>query len=294
MRPEVDHAYVEHLSRASQRKSFDPYRDIDWNVPFDDSRFYVPADMVSLYGTPLWERMSREERVRLSMHEAASVMAQGIWFENILNFKMTAYLYRTSPHDPNFYWMHREVADECRHQMMFGEFIRRSGAPWYKPRWWAFMLGNTTRFIAAKVSVFVGILAAEQTTDYLNRRVASDEECHPVMRQISRIHLIEEARHLGYARRWLEENFPRLPALTRMLARVEAPITTGIILSQLISPEVYRNVGLPPDAVRIARRNPARRRMRQAMCAELTGFFEQIGIVNKSTAPRWRAMGLLA
>jgi hypothetical protein len=293
MKTEVDHAYLSRLSDAAHRKSFDPWRDIDWSVPFDDAHFYLPPDLVSLYGTELWNSMTREQQVRLSMHEASSTLAQGLWFENILSFKLLAYLYRSNPQEPHFYWMLQEIADECRHSMMFGEFIRRSGTPWYQPDWWVTFTANFTRFVAPKVSVFLGVLAAEATTDYLNRRVMQDPECHPIMRQIARIHVIEEARHLGYARHWLEENYARMPLPMRVWIRMQAPIVTSTLLSQLVNARVYDECGLPPQAASMARRNPARRRFRRDACAELIGFLDRIGAVNWRVAPVWRALGMM-
>jgi hypothetical protein len=293
MKTEVDHAFVSHLSDAAHRKSFDPWRDIDWSVPFDDSYFYLPPDLVSLYGTELWSSMTREQQVRLSMHEASSTLAQGLWFENILGFKLLDYLYRANPHEPHFYWMLQEVADECRHSMMFGEFIRRSGTPWYQPEWWATYAANFTRFVAPKVSVFLGVLAAEATTDYLNRRVMLDPGCHPIMRKIARIHVIEEARHLGYARHWLEENYAELALPIRVWIRVQAPIVTMTLLSQLVNSRVYDEVGLPPNAASLARRNPAQHRFWQDSCAELIEFLDQIGAVNWRIAPVWRVLGMM-
>ena len=293
MKTEVDHAYVSHLSEAAHRKSFDPSRDIDWSVPFDDSHFYLPPELVSLYGTELWNTMTREQQVRLSLHEASSTFAQGIWFENVLSFKLLDYLYRANPQDPHFYWMLQETADECRHSMMFGEFIRRSGTPWYYPEWWATTVGNFSRFVAPKVSVFLGVLAAEATTDYLNRRVMQDPECHPIMRQISRIHVIEEARHLGYARHWLEESYAEMSLPMRLGFRVQAPIVTMTLLSQLVSSRVYEEVGLPANAASQARRNPAQHLFWQNACAELIEFLDQIGAVNWRIAPVWRLLGMM-
>lgn len=293
MKTEVDQTFVSHLSDSAQRKSFDPWCDIDWSVAFDDSRFYLPPDLVSLYGTELWNSMTREQQVRLSLHEASSTLAQGLWFENILGFKLLDYLYRANPQESHFYWMLQEVSDECRHSMMFGEFIRRSGTPWYKPEWWATYVANFTRFVAPKVSVFLAVLAAEATTDYLNRRVMQDPGCHPIMRQIARIHVIEEARHLGYARHWLEENYAEMPLPVRVTIRVQAPIVTMTLLSQLVSSRVYDKVGLPPEAASLARRNPARRRVWQDSCAELIVFLDQIGAVNWRVAPVWRALGMM-
>ena len=82
VREYVSGHYLQHLIDASHRKSLDPYKEIDWSVPFDYSHFYMPQDMVSLYGTPIWDEMTREQKVRLSMHEASSALATTIWFEN--------------------------------------------------------------------------------------------------------------------------------------------------------------------------------------------------------------------
>src|SRR5258708_38999855 len=84
MKTEVDHAFVSHLSDAAHRKSFDPWRDIDWSVPFDDTYFYLPPHLVSLYGTELWNSMTREQQVRLSMHEASSTLAKASGLKTFL------------------------------------------------------------------------------------------------------------------------------------------------------------------------------------------------------------------
>jgi len=290
----LDSDYLRHLSEAAQRKSFDPYRDIDWNQPFDLERFYLPQDMITLYGTDIWNGMSREERVKLSLHEACSTLAHGVWFENILSSCLLNYLYRTSPRDQHFYWMYQEVGDECRHSMMFAEVIRHADAPWYQPAWWAVIAGRMTKYVAPKVSVLLGTLAAEALTDHLNRRIVADPECHPVMRQLSKIHMIEEARHLGYARHWLKENYSRMPRHLRAWMKVEAPVTTAIIASQLVSPKVYKNLNLPPQANKVARNNPFWRQNVRAASAELVEFLREIEMIDSRSERAWRSLGLIA
>jgi hypothetical protein len=292
-REEISSQYLERIIEGAHRKSFDPYKTIDWSVPFDLERFYVPPDMVSLYGTPMWDQMTREQQVKLSMHEACSVLATGIWFENLLSFKMMDYLTNVSPHDPHFYWMQIEVADECRHSMMFGEIIKRSGTPWYKPRF-ANLFAFFTKYLTPKLSMILGTLAAEDVTDYLNRRIAQDPECHPAMRELSKIHIVEEARHLGYAREWLKENWPRTGKIARALAKRDALMSTSIIIWQLVHPDVYKNVGLPPEAVQIAKNNPHRAHLKREMAAEVVEFLSELEIIDEKAAPKWRAAGLMA
>jgi hypothetical protein len=279
---------VERLSDAAAEKSFDPIKDIDWEEPFDLERFYMPEHDVSLFGTRAYEALSREERVRLSLHEAASLMATGIWFENILKHKFLDYLYDSNPHDVNFRFMLHEAADECHHSMMFGEFIRRSGAPFYPVRWWAKWAGQLMKEVVPKASVFVGILAAEELMDYFNRSAMTNAEVHPTVRRISQIHVIEEARHVAYARNYLITEFPKLRGVARTRVLAGAPVITAVIVSQIVSAEVYKTLGLPGDAHRQVLDSPHRRRLLQAAGAKFMGFLEEIDLITPYTRPAWR------
>lgn len=290
---EINHQFVQHIIDASRRKSFDPYKQIDWSVPFDYSHFYMPQDMISLYGTSLWEQMTREQRVKLSMHEACSALATTIWFENQLCFKLLDYLIDASPLDPHFYWMQIEVADECRHSMMFGEAIKRCEVPWYKPRW-SSLITFFSKYLTSRVGMMLSTLAAEDVTGYLNSRTAQDPECHPVMRELSRIHIIEEARHRGYAHHYLKQNWPGVGKFARSMARHYGLLATRIIIGQLVHPDIYKNLGLPREAREIAKNNPHRARIRREMAAELVEFLTAVDIVDEKAMPNWRAAGLMA
>ena len=293
MGEEISRPYLQHIIDASHRKSFDPHKDVDWSVPFDDSYFYMPQDMVSLYGTPLWDQMTREQRVQLSMHEACSAFAGLIWFENQLSFKLMDYLIDESPLDLEFYWMQIEVADECRHSMMFGEAIKRCGVPWYKPRY-SSLIAFFTKYLTSRVGMMLSTLAAEDVTGYLHNRTEQDPECHPVMRELSRIHILEEARHRGYARQYLRLSWPGVGMFRRSMIRRYGLLSTVIIIRQLVHPDIYKNLGLPAEAREMARNNPHRARIRREMSAQLVEFLTETDIVNKTSALKWRAAGLMA
>ena len=279
---------VERLSEAAVNKSFDPMKDIDWDEPFDLERFYMPEHDISLYGTAIYEALSHQEKIRLSLHEAASAMATGIWFENILKHKFLDYLYAADPHDPNFRFMLHEVADECHHSMMFGEFIRHSGAPYYPVRWWANWGGQLMKEVMPKASVFIGILAAEELMDYFNRSAMTSTDVHPTVRRISQIHVIEEARHISYARSYLANDFPNLPLRTRARVMLGAPVITSVIVSQVISPDVYPTLGLADDSHKQALTSPHRAALMRSAGAKFMSFLQDVGILNAYTRPAWK------
>jgi hypothetical protein len=293
IREEISGQYLQHIIAASHRKSFDPYKEIDWSVPFDCSHFYMPQNMVSLYGTTLWDRMTREQRVKLSMHEACSALATTIWFENQLSFKLMDYLIDVSPLDPQFDWLQIEVADECRHSMMFAQAIKRCEVPWYKPRF-SSAITFFSKYLTSRVAMMISTLAAEDVIGYLNSRTAQDPECHPVMRELSKIHIIEEARHRGYAHQYLKQNWPHLGKFRRSMARRYGLLSTLTIIWQLVHPEIYNNLGLPPQAMKMAKNNPHRARLKREMAAGLVEFLTEIDIIDESVGPKWRAAGLMA
>ena len=54
------------------------------------------------------------------------------------------------------------------------------------------------------------ILAIEELLDVCNRATMRDETIHPLSRQIARIHVLEEARHVSFAKAYLAEAWPKL------------------------------------------------------------------------------------
>ncbi len=121
------------LVAASQRTTLDPFREIDWSVPIDDAAFFLPPQLLPLYGTTIWEAMTETDRMAYSRHETAALCGAGIWFENVLMQVVLRHLAELPVTDPAHRYLLVEVADECRHSMMFGEFIRRAGTPAYRP-----------------------------------------------------------------------------------------------------------------------------------------------------------------
>ena len=55
--------FSDRLLKGSVKKSYEPVVDIDWNAPLDPDKFYLPPRVVSLYGTPLWDSMTRAQRI---------------------------------------------------------------------------------------------------------------------------------------------------------------------------------------------------------------------------------------
>src|SRR3981081_2915458 len=90
--------FSERLLKGSVKKSYAPIVDIDWDAPLDPDKFFLPPKTVSLYGTPLWDSMTRAQQIELSRQELVNTLSAGIWFEKTPNQALTAPQQHAEPH----------------------------------------------------------------------------------------------------------------------------------------------------------------------------------------------------
>ncbi len=282
---------AEQLIAASSRLSLDPFRDIDWSVEVrDDGIFHLPPQKLPLFGTTAWESMTDEERHEYSRHECASLSAAGIWFENKLMQIVLRHLAEVPVSDPSHRYLLTEIADECRHSMMFGEYIRRAGTPTYGPS----TLSGLTDIHALPGGRAVGyllILAAEELLDVCNRATMKDPNVHQVSRQIAKLHVLEEARHVSFAKTFLQEVWPALPSEQRSEAAAFAPIAVGIIASLLVNKDVFIELNIA-NGDEIARTNPVHRDRVMNDLQHLVSFLSGLGVIDNTNRHLWVERGL--
>lgn len=293
--PSPKQAVAARLLRSSERLSFDPEHDVDWDTPLDPTLPAMPLHRVSLYGTPLWEQMTQQQRVQLSWHELASVSSVGLWFELCLMQALLRHAYDQDPHTPHAQYALTEVGDETRHSVMFARAaeLLAPGAR-YRPSPLVHRLGRLWKTTAAGPAMFASVLVAEETLDRLQRESLTQDGLLPLAVQVCRIHVTEEARHVSYARAAVLRQVPRLGPAGLAWHRVVTAITAGFVVHSLIDPRVYDAVGLDREqAVRQARANPHRVETRLWMAEKVLAFLTDQGLVSRATARLWRRQHLL-
>src|SRR5437763_12066734 len=174
--------HAERLLRASAEHSYDPLTEIDWDRPLAGDLFYVPPHRSTLWGTPLWDQLSHEQRVALTRYEVASLAGMGIWFEQILIQMLIRYTYDRDPRTRHIQYAWTEIADECRHMVMFGRFIDKLDCPPYTPNRLHHNLGRVFKAVSNPIECFAGALIAEEIPDTFQREAMADESLQPSVR----------------------------------------------------------------------------------------------------------------
>ncbi|WP_433292664.1 AurF N-oxygenase family protein [Pseudonocardia sp. CA-142604] len=287
-------ATAERLLRSSLDHSYEPGIDIDWDAPLVDGAWGIPPHRVSLYGTELWEGLSEEQRRTLSVHELCSIARIGIWFEMILMQMLLRYSYDRDPRRRHIQYALVEIADECRHSVMFAKMAERYGVPDYAPRRLTHELGRLFKTVATGPAMFAGTLFVEEILDQLQREAMRDDTVQPLTRMVNKIHVTEEARHVRYAREELMRIMPHANAPQRALARYLSARVAFVVARNLIHRDVYLSVGIDPrTGHEVALQNPHHQAMLRWSARKLVPFLREQGIIGGPTEALWRKAHLL-
>jgi hypothetical protein len=280
---------ADRLLRSTAARSYDPDLDIDWSAPLVAGKSFLLEHRCSLYGTPEWQRLSPEQRLELNKHELASVAGFGIWLECILLRLLAKVAYQGDPASRHVQYALAEMAEECRHSTMFARMIEWLGTPVYSPPPYVHRLGAMLPVLARGPAMWGAILLGEEVTDRIQREMVGDESVQPLVRMVNRIHILEEARHIGFARAELARTAAGLSRAERAYHRGLLARVAYIVGRSLVSPEVYRSVGLDPAAgQRAALANPHFQQTLSFGGEKIVAFLDEHGLIGGPGVVLWR------
>src|SRR5829696_268753 len=282
------------LLGSAAKKSYDPVVDIDWAAPLPDGLYGLSPEWSTLYGTPMWNSLSEEQRVTLTIHEYCSISGVGIFFECLLMQLVLKDIYGEDPAQPHVQWVLTEIADECRHSVMFARTAETFGAPSYQPPTSILRLGKAFVKRFDGPAAYAAILVAEEILDIFQRDLMKDERVQPLTRTTSRIHVVEEARHMRFAREEVARRTPELGRWQLRRHRTAVATVAAIVADNLVQPEIYASVGLDPRTAKAAARANEHyaAKLRDAS-GGLVAFLRGVGLIGGPSELLWKRARLV-
>lgn len=276
-------AFLRRLSRLSEGRPSDP-SSMQWPAAIDPDGWYFTPELISLYGTPVWEQLGERERKRLSVCEALNFFSMNVHGEKYLISEIARQLYSGDDAELSRYLLHF-VAEETRHMMYFSGFCLRYAGRVYADR--TLPLGDSgsgdaeiDRFLLfARINVF------EELVDHYNRTMACDERLEPVVREINRIHHVEELRHLAFGRRFLgeciAEHVGNWDERRREQLRQQLTAYLQYAWKQYYNPDAYADAGLaePFELWRTVPSSPAAASHRAIVNAERLHYLRKLDLL---------------
>ncbi|MET9213837.1 MULTISPECIES: AurF N-oxygenase family protein [unclassified Nocardia] len=299
----ADYARLLHeLADASVHRHFDPYRDVPWDasearvVP-DDPRWILPA-FDPIGGHPWYRAQSRERQIAIGMYRQANTARVGLQFEQLLIAGFMVYLVRLPNGSAEFRYGTHEVIEECNHTLMFQEAVNRTGvdAPGFGP---LFQLVSPLVALFPRISAsffFMCVLAGEEPIDHVQKQyLRGEDDYHPLVRGVMRIHVAEEARHISFAHEFLRRHVPRASAPARLLLSLVFPIALRVACELIVvPPRTFWNEFDIPDEVRreVFWGSPSARATLRGYFGDVRMLAEEIGLMNAVSRRLWRVLGI--
>ncbi|MEV0302369.1 AurF N-oxygenase family protein [Streptomyces prasinus] len=280
--PASEDGTARRLLDSSARLSYDPLTEVDWETPLDESFHGTSPEWSTLYGTEYWNELTDAQRKELTRQEAASVASTGIWFEMILQQMVLRDIYAKDPTDDTVQWALTEIADECRHSIMFARGAKKLRAPAYRPRRTAVELGRLFKTVAFGEAAYAAILVAEEVLDVMQRDWMRDERVVPFVRTINNIHVVEESRHMKFAREETRRHLARAGGVRRRIHSLVIAVASYVIVTSMVNRKVYAHAGLDEArALREAKANEHHKSMMRSSCSGLMDFLASAGLLTK-------------
>ena len=236
--------FLARLSAISEAQFIDPST-VAWPAQVDPDAWYFTPELVSLYGTDVWDSLDVRQQKRLSLTEAVNFFSLNIHGEKYLISEISRRLYTRDDSELSRYLVHF-VDEEARHMMYFSGFCRRYAGGIYPDRTLhSEDSGDAeldTFLLFARINVF------EEIVDHYNRTMANDERLAPIAREINRIHHTEELRHLNFGRNFLKHCLDRhvddWDVVRRRQLREHLQDYVQFVWKQYYNPDAYNDAGI--------------------------------------------------
>ncbi|GAB3733456.1 diiron oxygenase [Amycolatopsis oliviviridis] len=282
------------LLKSSADKFYDPEVDIDWNASVVEGKGFMLPHRSSLYGTHLWDALSEEQRIELSKHEMAQIAGLGLWLENLVMQMLLKELYDGDPISSHAQYALTEIADECRHSTMFARLTVWMDCPVYGPVPWMRRLAKLLPTLSYGPARYAAILVAEEVLDRIGREQMNAPEIQPLVRMVNRIHVLEEARHVTFARGEVTRGMAKMPKIELAYQQAMAAQISFLVIRSLVNPNLFASVGIRPrDGAKAAWSNPHWHSTIRWAGEKIMPFLLESGLVGKPGMYFWRKSHLL-
>jgi predicted GNAT family N-acyltransferase len=242
---------LERLENMAEAGYYNPYTMFDWPAVLMLDRPWMSEDLTTLFGTPVWDTLSREQQLALTRFESIHFFSLNVHGIRELMSEVVLRIH-TKPYAGVSEFLHHFIGEENEHMWFFSKFCLDYGGKIYPPTP-NIGLGRALEVSkpATELVMFARILIFEEIVDYFNARMATDESLPEIAREINRIHHQDESRHVAFGRQiftqlldQVKRNYPQdLVPLNEYLRDYLA-----FSIRSLYHPAVYRDAGIPDPA----------------------------------------------
>jgi hypothetical protein len=282
------------LYAKGKQGQWDAETRIDWSLDVDpDDPMQVVEEMLPLYGTPLWDRLSAKQKSDLRYHSQVHQLSQFLHGEQGALI-CTAKIVQDVPSIEAKFYAATQVMDEARHVEAFRRLLHekfRFVYPISPPLAQLIEQGLTDRrwdftYLAMQVLIEGLALAAFQR----NRDYAKNRLCAAVNAYVMQ----DEARHVAFGRLALRDYYPQLTEAER--SEREDFVIAGLyhMRDRFDAREMWEHIGIEfKDALAALGVSTSQIRFRKRLFSRIVPTVRDIGLWSPKVQAAFTDLGAI-
>ncbi len=282
------------LYAKGKNLQWDAARRIDWSLDLDpENPQEIPDESVSIFGSPVWERLTASEKANLRRHSQAWQLSQFLHGEQGALI-CSAKIVQQVPRMDAKYYAATQVVDEARHVEAYSRLLHDKFELAYPinphlkrllndvlsdSRWDMTYLGMQVLIEGLALAAF------QQIRDGARNRLAA---------QVNAYVMQDEARHVAFGRLALREYYPQLTQKERDEREEFAVEACYLMRDRFLAEEVFEAVGLPvEECVAWVEQALSMREFRSRLFSRIVPTVKEIGLWGPKIRRAYAKMGIL-
>jgi hypothetical protein len=289
----ADRQRLMRLYENAKRDQWNATSRLDWSIDVDPESELIPDMAIGIYGSPIWDKLTDKERVRLR-HEAITWQLCQFLHGEQGALLATAQIVDTVPWYEAKQYGATQVMDEARHVEVYRRFVQEKLEHEYPvnpelkklldliltdSRW-------DMKFLGMQIMVEGLALAAFGTM--------RDTTTNALLRDLTAAVMEDEARHVAFGVLSLRE-FCQEVSDTERTEREDFVYEAAVLMrDRLLNREVWETMGLDPDAcVKLTLESPLMMEFRRRLFSKIVPNVKSLGLLSDRQRTRFADLGIL-
>ncbi len=282
------------LYEKGKRQQWNATDRIDWTQDLDpENPMGLPDQAITIYGSPMWEKLNEKERANLRRHIQSWQMSQFLHGEQGALI-CTAKIVQQVPNLDAKFYAATQTIDEARHVEAYSRLLHEKfelAYPITEPL--QALLDNIVSdsrwdltYLGMQVLIEGLALAAFQRI--------RDQAQNPLAAQINAYVMQDEARHVAFGRLALRDYYPEITQAERDEREEFVVEACYHMRDRFDSAEVWDNIGLDSkECTAFVAQSEAMRQFRGRLFSRIVPTVKDIGLWGDKVRKAYEQMGIL-
>ena len=282
------------LYDKGKKQQWDAAERIDWSIDLDpENPQEIDDRLIPIYGSPLWDRLTKGEKVNLRRHQQAQSLSQFMHGEQGALMAAARIVQMVPDLDAKFYAA-TQVMDEARHVEAYARLLNEKLGIAYPITPGLASLLETVLTDRRWDMTYLGMQILIEGLALAAFQRIRDYAKNPLAASVNAYVMQDEARHVAFGRLALRDYYPQLGDAERDEREEFVVEACYHMRDRFNQKELWENLGLPvKDAIEATMASETMKLFRKRLFSRIVPTVKDIGLWGSRVQKAFSDMGAI-